>query len=71
MLTEKDAKGQTLCFKYDLLGPPSKKAQPGGADGCDINIQTQWTYDDSAVAYSKALMVVRLCPSFLPVEPPL
>ena len=41
-----DPNGQTLTFTYDLQGRLRTKTYPGGQ-------QVVWTYDDSAVAYSK------------------
>jgi len=46
LLTEKDAKNQTLTFIYDSLGRPLTKKQ-----GSTTLIT--WTYDDPAVLYSK------------------
>ncbi len=46
MLTQKDAKIQTLTFTYDLLGRPLTKQQ-------GTTSLVTWTYDDVAVLYSK------------------
>jgi RHS repeat-associated protein len=50
LLTQKDAKGQTICFEYDSLGRPSFKRQ--GASCTSAPLIT-WTYDDAAVQFSK------------------
>src|SRR6185437_7815800 len=46
LLTQKDAKNQTISFTYDTLGRPSTKKQGSTS-------LVTWTYDDPAVLYSK------------------
>ena len=46
LLTQKDAKNQTLTFTYDSLGRPLTKKQGS-------TTLVAWTYDDAAVPYSK------------------
>jgi YD repeat-containing protein len=46
LLTQKDAKNQTLTFTYDELGRPTTKKQ-------GTTTITSWTYDNPAVMHSK------------------
>jgi len=46
LLTQTDAKSQTLTFTYDSLGRPTTKKQGS-------TTLVTWTYDDAAVLYSK------------------
>ena len=50
LLTQKDAKGQTICFEYDFLGRPTFKRQGASCTSAPL---IAWTYDDGAVLYSK------------------
>jgi RHS repeat-associated protein len=48
--TQKDAKNQTICFDYDLLGRPTVKKQGSTCTGPTL---VAWTYDDPLVQNSK------------------
>jgi RHS repeat-associated protein len=50
LLTQKDAKNQTLCLEYDVVGRPTVKKQGATCTGTTLVV---WTYDDPAVLYSK------------------